>query len=236
MTGLLVSVANISEAKIAIDAGVDILDMKNPAEGALGRLKLQSIAEIVALSHGKCMTSATIGDLPMHPELLANKTLKVAETGVDIVKVGFFGSGQHENCATAIGKVVKERTKLIAVMMADQSPDISVIAKLKSAGFYGVMLDTAVKDGKCLLDHMDINQINDFCRLAERFKLVVGLAGSLNPSHIQELVNIGPDYLGFRGAVCHQASRYSDLELGRVSLIKGLLYKYNTHAQQFAIC
>ncbi|MDZ4099492.1 MAG: (5-formylfuran-3-yl)methyl phosphate synthase [Methylophilaceae bacterium] len=236
MTGLLVSVANISEAKIAIDAGVDILDMKNPAEGALGRLKLQTITEITAICRGKCTTSATIGDLPMQAELLASETEKVIETGVDIVKVGFFGIDQHEACATAIGQAARDRVKLIAVMMADQSPNFSLISILKAAGFYGVMLDTANKDGQCLLDHQSMKELNTFCRMAEAYEMVTGLAGSLSASHIQELVSIGPDYLGFRGAVCHQSSRDADLEQGRVSLIKELLYIYNTLAQQFAIC
>ncbi len=236
MTGLLVSVANISEAKIAMDAGVDILDMKNPAEGALGRLNLQTITEITAICRGKCTTSATIGDLPMQAELLASETEKVIETGVDIVKVGFFGVDQHEVCANAIGRVGRDRAKLIAVMMADQSPNFSLMATLKAAGFYGVMLDTANKDGQCLLDHQSMNELNTFCRMAESYEMVTGLAGSLSASHIQALVNINPAYLGFRGAVCHQTNRDADLEQGRVSLIKELLHKYNTPAQQLAIC
>lgn len=231
MTGLLVSVTNIREAEIAIKAGVDILDMKNPHEGALGRLKLETIAEIVNICRGRCTTSATIGDLPMQPELLANETEKVIETGVDIVKVGFFGIDQHQACATAIGRVGRERVKLIAVMMADQSPNFSLIATLKDAGFYGVMLDTASKDGRCLLDHQSINELNTFCRMAEVSEMVVGLAGSLGALHIQELVNIAPDYLGFRGAVCHQTSRNADLEQDRVAFIKEVLYLCNTSLQ-----
>jgi (5-formylfuran-3-yl)methyl phosphate synthase len=236
MTGLLVSVANMSEAKIAIDAGVDMLDMKNPAEGALGRLNLQTITEISAICRGKCTTSATIGDLPMQAELLASETEKVIETGVDIVKVGFFGVDQHEACANEIGRVGRDRVKLIAVMMADQSPNFSLITKLKAAGFYGVMLDTANKEGGSLLDYQSINQLNEFCRMAEMHGMATGLAGSLRASHIEELANVGPDYLGFRGAVCYQANRDADLEQGRVSLIKDLLHKYNSATRQFALC
>ena len=36
MTQLLVSVKNVEETFIALDAGVDIIDLKDPANGALG--------------------------------------------------------------------------------------------------------------------------------------------------------------------------------------------------------
>jgi (5-formylfuran-3-yl)methyl phosphate synthase len=228
MTGLLVSVSNLAEAETAISADVDILDMKNPAEGALGRLKLETIADIAAICQGSVVSSATIGDLPMQPALLATEVERVIEAGVDIVKIGFFGQGWHEDCAAAIGRIGKGRVKLIAVMMADQSPDFSMLETLKSAGFYGVMLDTAIKDGKCLLDHQSINALSDFCRLAKAQGMVVGLAGSLNSTHIQDLVKLTPDYLGFRGAVCHQTSRTADLELDKILSIKKLLHLYNS--------
>lgn len=231
MTGLLISVTNQHEAEIAIKAGVDIVDMKNPAEGALGRLKLDAISEIASFCRGRSISSATVGDLPMQPALLALETEKVIEAGVDIVKIGFFGQESHEDCAVAIGQVARKRAKLIAVMMADQTPDFSLVGTLKSAGFYGVMLDTAIKDGKCLLNHMRTDELNDFCRLAKEHELVVGLAGSLNSFHIQDLVNLAPDYLGFRGAVCHQANRIAELEEDKIVFIKEVLYLYNNVSQ-----
>lgn len=231
MTGLLVSVANQHEAEIAIKAGVDILDMKNPAEGALGRLKLETVADIAAACRGRCTSSSTIGDLPMQPALLALETEKVIEAGVDIVKIGFFGQGPHVECAVAIGQAARQRVKLIAVMMADQSPDFSLIATFKSAGFYGVMLDTAIKDGKCLLDHMRVEELYNFCRLARVCELMVGLAGSLHALHIQDLVNISPDYLGFRGAVCYQTNRIAGLDEDKVLLIKEVLFLCNSVSQ-----
>ncbi|NDE57643.1 MAG: hypothetical protein EB071_12320, partial [Gammaproteobacteria bacterium] len=36
MIGLLASVANLEEAESVVGLGVDILDLKNPSEGALG--------------------------------------------------------------------------------------------------------------------------------------------------------------------------------------------------------
>lgn len=227
MTGLLISVTNLREAETAIRAGVDILDMKNPAEGALGQLPLAIIAEIVAATQKRCVTSATVGDLPMKPELLAEATEHLIETGVDIIKIGFFGHEQHEICAEAISQAARGRVKLIAVLMADESPDLTIVPALKTAGFYGVMLDTSIKQKKSLLDHLDVEDLSDFCELVRDQHLVIGLAGSLRESHIPVLAEFGADYLGFRGAVCVNINRNADLDENRLLLIKDLLYKSN---------
>ena len=94
MSQLLVSVNNLEEAKLVLSKNVDIIDLKSPKSGALGALSIQEITEIVDCikrqDKSKLMT-ATIGDLPMQPNLLLQAAQKVAETGVDIVKIGFFG-------------------------------------------------------------------------------------------------------------------------------------------------
>lgn len=228
MTGLLISVTNLKEAEIALNAGVDILDMKNPAEGALGRLPLETIAEIVSITRKRCITSATVGDLPMEPKVLANAVEQVIGTGVDIVKIGFFGQDHHVACANAIGISAKKRARLIAVMMADELPGFTLIPALKAAGFYGVMIDTASKRNRHLLDYLDIEELRQFCTLAKAHDMTSGLAGSLKESHIPILGNLGADYLGFRGAACIGNNRIASLDEYRLLAIKHLLHKSNS--------
>lgn len=227
MTGLLVSVTNRQEAEIALETGVDILDMKNPAAGALGRLPFHTVADIVALARGRCTTSATIGDLPMQPELVAAAVAEMAETGVDIVKIGFFGSAAHEACAEAASRAVAGRARLVAVLMADETPDRSLIPVLRQQRFYGVMLDTASKSGKHLLDYFNIGELRDFCSEAHLNGLVSGLAGSLRCQHVGMLEDLNPAYLGFRGAVCLENNRQARLDAGKLCSIKSLLRKNN---------
>ncbi|MGZ8249348.1 (5-formylfuran-3-yl)methyl phosphate synthase, partial [Methylomagnum sp.] len=47
MTGLLASVANLDEARLVAESGADIIDLKNPAAGALGALSVGEVARIV---------------------------------------------------------------------------------------------------------------------------------------------------------------------------------------------
>ena len=65
MTKWLASIQSLDEAKALIPTLPDILDIKNPSEGALGALNVVSVASIVDLIANRCLTSATIGDLPM---------------------------------------------------------------------------------------------------------------------------------------------------------------------------
>lgn len=227
MTGLLVSVTNRQEAEIALETGVDILDMKNPAAGALGRLPFTAVADIVALAKGRCTTSATIGDLPMQPELIAAAVAEMAETGVDIVKIGFFGSAAHEACAEAASHAVAGRVHLVAVLMADETPDLSLIPVLRQQRFYGVMLDTASKGGKHLLDYFNIGELRDFCSEAHLNELISGLAGSLRSQHVGMLEDLNPVYIGFRGAVCQENNRMAALDASKLRSIKRLLRKNN---------
>ena len=46
---MLVSVRDVAEAQEALRAGVDFIDLKEPAAGALGGLALPVIREVVAL-------------------------------------------------------------------------------------------------------------------------------------------------------------------------------------------
>jgi uncharacterized protein (UPF0264 family) len=229
VTSLLISVTSLHEAELALDVGVDILDMKNPAEGALGRLPLIEIAAIVAATGSRCITSATIGDLPMQPDLLTNAVQEVMATGVDIVKIGFFGGGQQlEVCAREIGRLATAEGKLVAVLMADQQPAFSLVPVLKAAGFHGVMLDTANKQSGSLLDCQTVQDIESFCDVAQTHNLLTGLAGSLRETHIETLLDLKPDYLGFRGAACMDLNRKASLDADRLQSIRNMLHKYNT--------
>ncbi|MDP3309000.1 (5-formylfuran-3-yl)methyl phosphate synthase, partial [Methylotenera sp.] len=87
MTQLLISVTSIEEAKIAIENGADIIDLKDPNQGALGALSIVQINSIVtyvnAQDIAKVRTSATIGDLPMQADLISRHVAELSKTKVD---------------------------------------------------------------------------------------------------------------------------------------------------------
>ena len=86
--------------------------------------------------------------------------------------------------------------------MADRAPDFSIATALAAAGFAGVMLDTADKSAGALPEVLTRARLGTFLFEARVAKLTAGLAGSLRCAHIVDLVNLAPDILGFRGALC----------------------------------
>lgn len=227
MSRILASVTDAGEAMIAVECGADIIDLKNPAEGALGALPLVTIGSIVAAVAGRKLVSATIGDLPMQPELVAAAVNATAATGVDIVKMGFFGQGGHAACIEALKPIAARGVSLVAVLFADDAPDFDLIPRLAGGGFHGVMLDTAFKNGRRLRHYLDEDALSAFVCMSQEAGLLTGLAGSLTVDDLVELLPLGADYLGFRGELCVSANRTDRLERARLKHLLNVLHSCN---------
>ncbi|WP_150048053.1 (5-formylfuran-3-yl)methyl phosphate synthase [Methylomonas rhizoryzae] len=223
MTGMLASVNSLDEALLVAPLGVDIIDLKQPAHGALGALPVAEVARIVTGLPAACVVSATVGDLPMEPAVLLPAVQAMAETGVDFIKIGFFPGGDWQACLTALSAVTERRIALVAVLFADSQPDFGIIAQLRQAGFRGVMLDTADKRHGSLTEAMDFAALQKFTEIARNYHLLTGLAGSLKVSDISNLLPLQADYLGFRGALCLSDCRTESVDASKVIEIKSLL-------------
>lgn len=226
MTGMLASVNSIEEALLVLDANVDIIDLKQPSLGALGALNTDLVKHIVDTIDGRCPVSATIGDLPMLPELIYNAVTIMASTGVDYIKIGFFPGGDWSGTLKKLATLPhsgRETIHLIAVLFADTVLDFTVIEELKNAGFKGVMLDTMDKNKGSLTQVMEKTELAHFVNLAKNQSMLCGLAGSLKLEDIAELKLYLPDYLGFRGALCLGHNRTSTLNKQSVVHIKQVL-------------
>lgn len=220
MSALLASVRSLHEARIALAAGVDVIDLKEPAEGALGAVSL-TVARLVAALPDRPTVSATIGDLPFVADAVVPAARAMAATGVDIVKIGVF-DGPVAATLAALKPLSAEGMRLVAVMFADRAPDFSILPRLKKAGFQGAMLDTADKTAGGLRHHCPDRHLRAFVAAARRAELLCGLAGSLSISDIAPLAALGPDYLGFRGALCARG-RADALDPARLESVRQAL-------------
>ena len=95
MTLLLASVTGPEEAELALDRGADIIDLKNPAAGALGALATETVRACLSVVGGRRPVSAVAGDLPMQPDVIVAAVEALARTGVDYVKVGLFPAARR---------------------------------------------------------------------------------------------------------------------------------------------
>lgn len=202
MTGMLASVATLAEALLVAEAGVDIIDLKNPRAGALGALPVEDVAGIVAALEGRWPVSATVGDLPMEPTVVVPAVEAMAATGVDYVKIGFFPGGDWPAVIRGLQPLAARGVRLVAVLFGDHGPELRWVATLAGAGFAGAMLDTADKAKGSLRQVCEPGYLREFVAETRRLGLLCGLAGSLRAEDVASLRAFGPDYLGFRGALC----------------------------------
>jgi dihydroneopterin aldolase len=223
MTMMLASVRSLDEALIALDGGADLIDLKEPSRGALGALDHAAVRICVQAIGGRRPVSATIGDLPsMDPQSMTAAVERMAATGVDFIKIGFFSHPQAFDCANALSKLAS-RARLVAVLFADETYDLALVDELAGNGFSGAMLDTAHKTGKTLRDWRTENELEEFVTRGRNRQLLTGLAGSLRREDIPQFLAIGPDYLGFRGALCRNGNRGQVLDQEAFAAIRAAI-------------
>lgn len=232
MTQLLISVKNVDEALLAQAAGVDIIDLKDPNQGALGALNINISSDIVhAINHANSldarlcvMLSATVGENHATvAELLHSMQIR-ADLGFSYIKAVMCDYMYTADFKQKIAEFSQKNIKMIVVFYADKSPDLSVLPQLKKIGIHGVMLDTESKHTD-LLNFKSQVYLQDFVDFCKSNHLICGFAGSLKPQHIDVLSKLNATYLGFRGGVCHQNARKSDLNVDKVSLVVKMLRK-----------
>jgi uncharacterized protein (UPF0264 family) len=223
----LASVRNAAEAELALRGGADVIDCKDPATGALGALDRAVVQEIVESVNGRAPVSATIGDLPADPDVMRAAAVAMAATGIDIVKVGFFGECDPRPAIAALGSEDFARARLVAVLMADRDPDFALLPVLAAHGFRGAMLDTAGKSSGSLTDVLSAARLAEFVASAHAAGLLAGLAGSLQSCDVAKLQRVKADILGFRGALC-VSGRASGLDAARIAAVRSEIERVQT--------
>lgn len=227
MSGMLASVGSLAEARIALRAGADIIDLKDPGGGALGALDLNTLAVIAETLNGEAPLSATIGDIGPDDPALFEKIRRIAGTGVDIVKVGLFAEAPGPRFIKAINRAIETGIRPVIVLFAEDYAGPAGLGKLLRLNITGLMLDTKNKTGRGLTEIQDIAALGAFVRMAGRRGLLSGLAGSLRYNDIEPLAALLPDYLGFRGALCAAGNRLNPLDRNRVKKIREALTRFD---------
>lgn len=224
MTQFLASVRDAAEAEMALGAGADIIDLKDPSQGALGALAPGAIALCVRTVAGRAPMSATIGDLPLGSKTLRDAVLTTASLGIDYVKLGLFPDRDAERSLDSLTPKAAQ-FRLILVLFADALPQFDAIELAARIGACGVMFDTLGKGAGALPDHLAPAVLAPQLASAKARGLTVGLAGSLRARHVPGLLALDPDLLGFRGALCRGGNRTEPLDPGRLASIRALIPK-----------
>jgi (5-formylfuran-3-yl)methyl phosphate synthase len=227
---LLVSVTDADEARIAVEAGVDIVDVKNPAEGSLGAPRPGVIGRVREIVPPECPVSAAIGDLPGLPGTAALAALGAARSGAAYVKVGLWGtSGTDEAVAVllAVREAVDRGATVVAAAYADAErvsgrplPPGEVVEAARRAGVGGCLLDTAVKDGRGLFEWLTLQALEALVGEGHAAGLEMALAGALRVEDLSLVRATGADIVGVRAAACRDGRRTAPLDAERIGRLR----------------
>jgi uncharacterized protein (UPF0264 family) len=220
---LLVSVRSVDEARVAAQGGADFIDLKEPGRGALGDLPVQTIRAVVQAlrepgAAGRATISATIGDVAMADlATIAQRVEAVGDCGVDIVKVGI--EAGDPAAASVLSWLAGCGRSIVPVFIADRGIDLTMVRAAARLGFTGLMADTADKKAGSLLDLVDDDTLRRFVATAREEGVMVGLAGALRREQAARIVALGPDFAGFRSAVC-EGDRSGTIDAARLRALR----------------
>jgi (5-formylfuran-3-yl)methyl phosphate synthase len=229
---LLVSVIDAAEARLAVAGGVDVVDVKNPAEGALGAPAPAVIAQVRDALPPDMPLSAALGDLPCLPGTAALAAVGAARSGAAYVKLGLWGAAVPEEAAAtlrAAQDAVGADAAVVAVAYADAArvprrplAPSELVAVTRQAGLSGCLIDTAVKDGRGLLSWLSDDALAELVSEAHDAGLEIALAGELRAEDLPALRATGADIAGVRSAACHEGRRTAPLDPARIAELRAV--------------
>jgi (5-formylfuran-3-yl)methyl phosphate synthase len=203
---LLVSVRSVAEAEAALAGGADVIDVKEPANGSLGRAADSVIGDIVSHVSGRRPISVALGELCEPGPLPSLACISFVKWGLSRIGKDADWPDRWREARKAVARE-NPSCQLVAVAYADweaaNAPDVDSVCRLacNSAGVF--LIDTFTKHiGRTLLDYLCPEALDSLCRRCRKAGVRVALAGSLKIEQLPTLMECRPDLIAVRGAVC----------------------------------
>jgi (5-formylfuran-3-yl)methyl phosphate synthase len=230
---LLVSVRNPDEVEAALSGGADIIDAKDPVRGPLGPVAHDVLRAIDARVPPGVPLSVALGDdLSAESVGAAIAELPIRRRAEVYVKVGFPGPARAAEFRTLLSIAASAAARhptaprLVAVVYADRNSDSAHSARIpgevRAAGVAALLVDTAGKDGRSLLDWWPEQTLRDWLRAGRDAGLELALAGSLGRGELTVVAALAPDIIGVRGAAC-LGGRTGSVDATRVRSLRAAL-------------
>lgn len=217
----MVSVRSAAEARVALSAGCEILDIKEPRRGSLGMAALDVLAEIVCVvqsTRAPPLISAALGETLNWDDPTAASPISLP-AGLSYLKLGMAGLGSDANWPVA-WRTVRDRfcsrstadSQWVAVIYADyrlcDAPSPTDVLDLATAeDCAAVLVDTCLKQQGRLWDWFSSAELSRLARAVQRSGRLFGVAGSLRAGDLGALAEVAPDLVAIRGAACSAGAR-----------------------------
>lgn len=256
LTRLLVSIRDAAEAKLAMEAGVDLIDVKDPSRGSLGDASRKTLFEIRDVVGNALPCSAACGELvdgmrtsPTDTAFLRDTRLDdtvnmhaflaqeppefvpiVPPRGYAYAKIGLSKCSHIDRWKYLYQSWMKslpEGCQAVAVCYADAVPAEApewalVMREARKLGCTAVLLDTFDKQRGGLLDQWTLGEVAAFIAAARTSEMQSAISGSLDLGSIPSLLELNPDIIAVRGAIC-VGDRTTSIDRNRLLSLVGLI-------------
>lgn len=234
---LLVSVRDPEEARVAIQFGVPILDIKDPTAGSLGMASPATICRILDVARQspfRPMVSAALGEVIEWPSRRAVEL----PSGLAYVKLGLAGLGTAPDwqgrwlaVRDQINRQMQpheHRPAWVAVayvdhLSANAPPPNEVITAAHLTGCRGVLFDTWSKASGTLLDRMSARELRWLIARIRDLGMFAAAAGRLTPSALPAVVEAGADIVAVRSAACVCGDRSGRIDPAAIRNLQAIL-------------
>jgi uncharacterized protein (UPF0264 family) len=238
---LLVSVRSSAEAVAAATGGADIIDVKEPLHGSLGRpsgATVQSIQQALSASSSLGSValpplSCALGELlEWFPAGAAAATVSSPADFSPLVLQGYqYAKAGAAGCSDVcvwqmrmqqLQRWLPQISHWVAAAYADAAragaPEVeAMVDSALECGCRVLLVDTWLKDSSTLLDWLPEQRLERLSQQCAAAGLELALAGRLQLVQVPRLLRLRPAILAVRGAVCEAGDRSGSVSRHRVA-------------------
>ncbi|MFT4558738.1 MAG: hypothetical protein ACI92S_004124 [Planctomycetaceae bacterium] len=244
---LLVSVRSAAEASVALAGGCQILDVKDPARGSLGRADDLVIEQVLqtGIAAGVSVSAAMgeVAEYSTSPGIRKDRRLPQSLARLSFTKLGLASLNHDNNWAARWQDTMSfladgvrssgdnHAPDWVAVIYADwqaadaPSPNAIVDRVLSTSEstsnhIAGVLIDTWSKKSGRLLDSLTVEQLAELANSVQQSGRFFAVAGRLTSNMLPELASVQPDIVAVRSAACRNEDRTSTVDEAAVQAFR----------------
>jgi len=228
---LLVSVRSVEEAHSALAGGADIIDVKEPSRGSLGRADADVVAAIASMTEpagSQAPLSVALGEVREHfagEVFRLPPSVRYAKLGLALLRDDADWLSRWVELRQEYDRAAGTPREWIAVIYADarhaRSPAaLEIIEAAAFTGCAGVLVDTYAKTRGRLLEHIAPQTLAAWASAARSRGLMFAAAGRLSSCDLPLLTSAAVDVIAVRSAVCEGDDRLAAVCPTRVAVFK----------------
>lgn len=227
MSKLLVSVRNHYEAAIVARHNIGIIDVKEPDLGSLGAAPPQTLDKVAqrlsTSDRAQIPRSFAIGELhDWIPQIARCESDPIKKHyGTDLlcqyqfIKAGLSATLELADWEASWAKLFCDLPSSLGAVLVcyvdhrhcNSPPPEDIIHFASSQPNCPAVLFDTFSKSQNLFAHLTVEQLKNHIDLTRQHGLTSVVAGSITESCLEPILKIAPDFIGVRGAVCHDGRR-----------------------------